>query len=49
MQPLAVAVYNFQAGHPGKWHQINAAASIMILPVIFGFLLVRNTWSNLSP
>ncbi len=41
MQPLAVAVYNFQAGHPGKWHQINAAASIMILPVIFGFLLVQ--------
>ncbi|MCC5846894.1 MAG: carbohydrate ABC transporter permease [Verrucomicrobia bacterium] len=41
MQPLAVAVYNFQAGHPGKWHQINAAASIMVLPVILGFLCVQ--------
>lgn len=41
MQPLAVAVYNFQAGHPGKWHQINAAASIMIIPVILGFLAVQ--------
>lgn len=41
MQPLAVAVYNFQAGHPGKWHQINAAAAIMILPVILGFLAVQ--------
>lgn len=41
MQPLAVAVYNFQAGHPGKWHQINAAASIMIVPVILGFLAVQ--------
>ena len=41
MQPLAVAVYNFQQGHAGKWHQINAAASIMILPVIGLFLLVQ--------
>jgi raffinose/stachyose/melibiose transport system permease protein len=41
MQPLAVAVYNFQQGHPGKWHQINAAAAIMIIPVIILFLLVQ--------
>ncbi len=41
MQPLAVAVYNFQQGHPGKWHQINAAAAIMILPVILLFLFVQ--------
>lgn len=41
MQPLAVAVYNYQAGHPGKWHQINAAAAIMIIPVILGFLAVQ--------
>lgn len=41
MQPLAVAVYNFQRGHPGKWHQINAAASVMIVPVICMFLLVQ--------
>lgn len=41
MQPLAVAVYNFQQGHPGKWHQINAAAAIMIVPVILMFLLVQ--------
>lgn len=41
MQPLSVAVYNFQAGHPGKWHEINAAASIMIIPVILGFLAVQ--------
>ena len=41
MQPLAVAVYNFQRGHPGKWHQINAAASVMIVPVILLFLTVQ--------
>lgn len=41
MQPLAVAVYNFQQGHPGKWHQINAAAAVMIVPVIVLFLLVQ--------
>jgi len=41
MQPLAVAVYNFQRGHPGKWHQINAAAAIMIVPVILLFLVLQ--------
>ncbi|MFP4107026.1 MAG: ABC transporter permease subunit [Phycisphaerae bacterium] len=41
MQPLAVAVYNFQRGHSGQWHQINAAASVMILPVIALFLLLQ--------
>lgn len=41
MQPLSVAVYNLQAGMPGQWHIINAAASIMVLPVILGFLLVQ--------
>jgi len=41
MQPLAVAVYNFQQGHPGKWQQINAAASIMIVPVILLFLVLQ--------
>ena len=41
MQPLAVAVYNFQQGHQGKWHHINAAASVMIIPVILLFLLVQ--------
>ncbi len=41
MQPLAVAVYQFQQGHPGKWHQINAAAAVMIVPVIVLFLLVQ--------
>jgi len=41
MQPLAVAVYSFQMGHAGKWHEINAAASIMIVPVIGLFLLVQ--------
>jgi raffinose/stachyose/melibiose transport system permease protein len=41
MQPLAVAVYDFQQGHPGKWHQINAAAAVMIVPVILMFLLVQ--------
>ena len=41
MQPLAVAVYNFQRGHPGKWHQINAAAALMIVPVILLFLFVQ--------
>ena len=40
MQPLAVAVYNFQRGHPGKWHQINAAAALMVVPVILLFLFV---------
>ena len=41
MQPLAVAVYNFQRGHEGKWQLINAAASVMIVPVILLFLLVQ--------
>ncbi|MFP4056691.1 MAG: carbohydrate ABC transporter permease [Candidatus Brocadiia bacterium] len=41
MQPLAVAVYNFQRGHPGKWHQINAAAAVMIVPVILLFLVLQ--------
>jgi raffinose/stachyose/melibiose transport system permease protein len=41
MQPLAVAVYNFQQGHPGKWHEINAAAALMIVPVIIMFLMVQ--------
>ena len=41
MQPLAVAVYNFQQGHAGKWHEINAAASIMVIPVIVLFLFVQ--------
>ncbi|MGC9455699.1 MAG: ABC transporter permease subunit [Phycisphaerae bacterium] len=41
MQPLAVAVYNFQQGRAGKWHQINAAAALMIVPVILMFLLVQ--------
>lgn len=41
MQPLAVAVYSFQQGHPGKWHQINAAAAVMIIPVIVMFLFVQ--------
>ncbi|MFP4354181.1 MAG: ABC transporter permease subunit [Phycisphaerae bacterium] len=41
MQPLAVAVYNFQQGHQGKFHQINAAASLMIVPVILLFLFVQ--------
>ncbi len=41
MQPLAVAVYTFQQGHPGKWHEINAAAAIMTIPVIVLFLCVQ--------
>ncbi len=41
MQPLAVAVYNFQQGHQGKLHQINAAASLMIVPVILLFLFIQ--------
>ncbi len=41
MQPLVVAVVNFQRGHEGKWHQINAAAAVMIVPVIILFLLVQ--------
>jgi raffinose/stachyose/melibiose transport system permease protein len=41
MQPLAVAVYTFQQGHPGKWQEINAAAAIMTVPVILLFLCVQ--------
>jgi raffinose/stachyose/melibiose transport system permease protein len=41
MQPLAVAVYNFQQGHAGKWHEINAAAAVMVVPVIVLFLFVQ--------
>jgi len=41
MQPLAVAVYNFQRGHPGKWQEINAAAAIMIVPAVIIFLILQ--------
>lgn len=38
MQPLAVAVYSFQQGRTGYWGLTNAAAAIMIIPVIIIFL-----------
>ncbi len=41
MQPLAVAVYSFQQGHTGFWGWTNAAAAIMIIPVIILFLLLQ--------
>jgi ABC-type glycerol-3-phosphate transport system permease component len=41
MQPLAVAVYTFQQGHTGFWGLTNAAAAIMIVPVIILFLLLQ--------
>jgi len=41
MQPLAVAVYSFQQGHTGMWALTNAAAAIMIMPVILLFLLLQ--------
>ena len=49
MQPLAVAVYSFQRGHPGFWALINAAAAIMIIPTILMFLsLQRHIVSSIS-
>ena len=41
MQPLAVAVYSMQQEAQGYWHLMNAAAAIMILPVIALFLLLQ--------
>jgi raffinose/stachyose/melibiose transport system permease protein len=41
MQPLSVAVYTFQSGHKGLWAQVNAAAAIMIVPVILIFLVLQ--------
>lgn len=41
LQPLAVALYDFQKGRPGLWAQFNAAAAIMIIPVIIGFIILQ--------
>lgn len=41
MQPLSVAVFNFQKGHVGLWAQTNAAAAIMIVPLILIFVLLQ--------
>ena len=41
MQPLAVAVYTFQRGHQGWWPLINAAAAIIIIPVVVLFLILN--------
>lgn len=38
MQPLAVVVYTFQQGHLGYWNLTNAAAAIMVVPVIAVFI-----------
>lgn len=41
MQPLSVAVFSFQRGHQGFWELTNAAAAIMIVPVVILFLLIQ--------
>lgn len=41
MQPLAVAVYTFQKGYPGAWQLFNAAAAVMIVPVIVLFIFLQ--------
>lgn len=41
MQPLAVAVYDFRGGHAHSWELINAAAAIMVLPVILIFIFLQ--------
>lgn len=41
MQPLAVAVFEFQRGHQGFYAFTNAAAAIMVVPVILLFILLQ--------
>ncbi|TVR47083.1 MAG: carbohydrate ABC transporter permease, partial [Planctomycetota bacterium] len=41
LQPLAVAVYDFRGGHAHAWELINAAAAIMVLPVIILFVFLQ--------
>lgn len=41
LQPLAVAVYDFRGGHAQSWELINAAAAIMVLPVILIFMILQ--------
>jgi ABC-type glycerol-3-phosphate transport system permease component len=41
MQPLAVAVYDFRGARAQSWELVNAAAAIMVLPVILVFIFLQ--------
>lgn len=41
LQPLAVAVVRFRAGHAGFWELINASAALMIVPVVVLFIIFQ--------
>lgn len=40
-QPLALAVYMFKSGYESHWHWVNAAATIMVLPVVLLFIFLQ--------
>jgi ABC-type glycerol-3-phosphate transport system permease component len=40
-QPLALAIFMFKSGYEGFWHWVNAAATIMVVPVALLFLLLQ--------
>lgn len=41
MQPLAVAVYDFRGARAQSWELVNAAAAIMVMPVILVFIVLQ--------
>ncbi len=41
LQPLALAVYDFRGANAHAWELVNAAAAIMVLPVIAVFVLLQ--------
>lgn len=43
LQPLAVAVYTFRQQAPELWHLTNAAAAIMVIPVIAIFIFMQRS------
>ncbi len=40
-QPLALAIFMFRSGYGSFWHQINAAATLMVVPVAILFLFLQ--------
>ncbi len=40
-QPLALAVFMFKSGYESFWHWINAAATLMVIPVVVLFIMLQ--------
>ena len=40
-QPLALAVFMFKSGYESEWHWVNAAATIMVIPVVTLFIFLQ--------